>query len=261
MRSHEPNRQSSVPGAGDPGTASGGRWRGRSRISLLAAFAAAAMLGTLGVGQAAAPAARAAPAADGETPGPSATTTQWQNWSEDLFAQAESTDWAADSARRGCELISVDIVSTTVPEGTWGGSPAGLEVPVVNRTEDCSVGADGPAAANVPAVSSYSARSGGCAYTSGPGTICLSRYSNYLTASFTYRGSGSPDGFIRIYNRNTSSGCDTGSTLATSSVSSYSPGQTRSVTGYAPGYGPYSATFWHDVWIGSTNWGTVCRTL
>lgn len=227
------------------------------RSGLLGVVAATALLGVLSVGHA--PHAQAATGSGGATPGPTASQSEWQEWSQDLFTQARSTDWAADSARRGCELISVDIVSTTVPEGTWEGAPADLQVPVINRTEDCSVGAEGPAAANAPAV--RSARSGGCSSTSGPGTICLSRYSNYLTASFTYRGSGSPDGFIRIYDRNTSAGCDTGATLATSSVSSYRPGQTRSVTGYAPGHGPYSASFWHDLWIGSSNWGTVCRTL
>lgn len=249
-------------GTGAAGAAEGDRRRGRRRLGLLGSVAAAAMLLVLGVGQASAPAAHATEPADGtDVPNPAASSAQWQDWSEELFVQARSTDWAADSAQRGCELISVDIVGTTVPEGTWEGSPAGLEVPVINRDEDCSVGADGPAAANAPAVASSAARAGSCSSTSGPGTICLSRASNSLTASFTYRGSGSPEGFIRLYARGTSAGCDTGSTLATSSLSSYQSGQTRSVTGYAPGHGPYSASFWHDVWLGSTNWGTVCRTL
>src|SRR5699024_12176073 len=91
------------------------------------------------------------------------------------------------------------------------------------------------------------------------GTACLSRSASYLTASFTFRGSGSPAGFIRIYDRNASSGCGTGATLAASSTATYSRGETHSVTGYAPGYGPYSATFWHDLWLGSSSWGTVCR--
>src|SRR5699024_7273913 len=181
--------------------------RPRFRRRLLGIFAAAAMLGTLGFGQAAPAAQAAAPQEGASTPGPDATAAQWESWSQDLFAEARSTDWAADSARRGCELISVDIVSTTVPEGTWEGAPEGLTVPVVNRTEDCSGGARGSAAANVPSLDAHAARSGGCASTAGPGTVCLSRSASYLTASFTYRGSGSPDGFIRIYDRNTSSGC------------------------------------------------------
>lgn len=234
--------------------------RPRIRRRALGIFAAVAMLGTLGFGQATPP-AHAAQQEDTGTPGPTATAEQWESWSQDLFAEAHSTDWAADSAKRGCELISVDIVSTTVPEGTWEGAPEGLTVPVVNRTEDCSGGAGGSAAANVPSLDAHAARSGGCASTAGPGTVCLSRSASYLTASFTYRGSGSPDGFIRIYDRNTSSGCGTGATLATSSTATYSPGETHSVTGYAPGHGPYSATFWHDLWLGSSNWGTVCRTL
>jgi len=209
--------------------------------------------------------ALAAPGPDGapdihEAPGVDATDTDWQDWSAQLETEARTTDWAADSAARGCELISVDIVRTTVPEGALRGAPEDLQLPVVEREEDCTTQAS---------VSTQSARPEGamtpmastCASTSGPGTVCLSRSGSYLSASFTYRGSGTISGFIRAYQRSSSAGCGTGSTLGTSAERSYSNGTTRTLSTYQPGYGHYSAAFWKDAWVGHQNLGTVCRSV
>ncbi|WP_157612196.1 hypothetical protein [Ruania albidiflava] len=200
-------------------------------------------------------------AADSEPapPSVSATDTEWQDWSADLFDEARSTDWAAESAARGCELISVDIVSTTVPEGALAGAPDSLEVPMVDRVEDCSttLTADGSAGT---APDTALAAASACRSISGPSTICLSRSGSYVVASYTYRGGGSADGFLRIYQRSSSSGCGTGSTLATRS-GSFTSGYTYTRSTYEPGYGHYSAAFWHDTWYGHSNWGTVCDSL
>src|SRR5699024_6613333 len=216
MMEAERNHQDWGPTAPLAG-AGGYERRPRIRRRALGIFAAAAMLGTLGFGQATPP-AHAAQQEDTGTPGPTATGEQWESWSQDLFAEAHSTDWAADSAKRGCELISVDIVSTTVPEGTWQGAPEGVTVAVVNRTGDCGGGAGRPAAAIVPSVDAHAARAERSASTAVPDTGCLPRSARHRTASCTYRGSGSPAGFMRIYHRNTSARCGTGATLATSST-------------------------------------------
>ncbi|HLS62854.1 MAG TPA: hypothetical protein VK060_05735 [Ruania sp.] len=235
----------------------GPRWR-RARAVPVAALTS--MLLAAGATQAmAAPGPDAAPDTR-EAPGVNATDTDWQDWSAQLEAEARTTDWAADSAARGCELISVDIVSTTVPEGTLRGAPEDLQVPVVEREEDCtaqasvSTGSARPDGAMTPMASA-------CASTSGPGTVCLSRSGSYLSASFTYRGSGTIAGFIRAYERSSSGGCGSGSTLGTSAERSYSNGTTRTLSTYQPGYGHYSARFWKDVWWGHQNLGTVCRSV
>ncbi|SED82178.1 hypothetical protein [Ruania alba] len=195
-----------------------------------------------------------------EAPTDSSTVAEWEAWAEALEIEANTTDWAADSAARGCELVSIDIRHTTVPESE--GAPDGLTVPIVERTEDCTAPAtlsqqDAPQSRTD---SSLSTAASACASTSGPGRICLSRSGSYVTSSFTYYGSSSPNGFIRIYKRSSSSGCGTGSTLATGSHYTYSYGETHSVSAYA-GYGNYSASFWRKLSWGHTNWGTVCDTL
>ncbi|UFU05263.1 hypothetical protein [Ruania halotolerans] len=192
-----------------------------------------------------------------DAPTASSSDAEWSAWAQALDEEAHSTDWAADSAARGCELVSIDIRYTTVPESD--GAPAGLTIPIVERSEDCMPATQLESAQN-PTTADLAALASACASTSGPGTICLSRSGSYVTSSFTYRGSGSRTGFIRIYQRSSSSGCGTGSTIATGSSSSYTNGQTRSVSAYA-GYGHYSASFWRQTTIGHTNWGTVCDTL
>ncbi len=212
------------------------------------------MLLTVGAAQALATPGRDAPTDEPSTPGTNASATEWQDWSSDLFAEARSTDWAADSATRGCELISVDIVSTTVPEGTFAGAPAELEVPMVDREEDCT---SSPEAQQLSANATVASA---CRSISGPSTICLNRSGSYVVASYTYRGGGSTQGFLRVYERSSSSGCGTGSTLGTRSGTFYS-GTTYSRSVYHAGYDHFSAAFWHKAWWGHTNWGAVCDSL
>ena len=238
-------------------TAGGSRWR-RTRTAAVAALTSLFL--TVGAAQALATPAGGDSAEEPNTPGTSATAAEWQDWSTDLFTQARGTDWAADSASRGCELISVDIVSTTVPEGTLDGAPAGLEVPMVDRVEDCTSGSDADSAAGVSLNSSAMAAASACRSISGPSTICLDRSGSYVVASFTYRGGGSTDGFLRVYERSSSSGCGTGTTLGTRS-GTFSSGVTYSRSVYHPGRDHFSAAFWNETWWGHTNWGTVCDTL
>ena len=188
------------------------------------------------------------------TPGAGATAAEWQDWSTDLFAEARNTDWAADSTSRGCELISVDIVSTTVPEGTLDGAPAELEVPMVDRVEDCTSDSDSQQLATAAVAASA------CRSITGPSTICLNRSGSYVVASYTYRGGGSTEGFLRVYERSSSSGCGTGTTLGTRS-GTFNSGTTYSRSVYHPGSDHFSAAFWHEAWWGHTNWGTVCDSL
>lgn len=190
------------------------------------------------------------------TPGTSASAAEWQDWSTDLFAEARSTDWAADSASRGCELISVDIVSTTVPEGALAGAPAELEVPMVDREEDCT----SDSSADAQQLSAAAVAASACRSITGPSTICLNRSGSYVVASYTYRGGGSTDGFLRVYERSSSSGCGTGSTLGTRS-GTFNSGVTYSRSVYHAGSGHFSASFWHETWWGHTNWGSVCDSL
>src|SRR5699024_1075532 len=84
--------------------------RKRPRRRMLGALAVAAMLSMLGLGQAAAPTAHATAAGDDAgTPGPAASSAQWQNWAQHPFAQAAATDVAADSARLSFALSSRDV--------------------------------------------------------------------------------------------------------------------------------------------------------
>ena len=227
------------------------RWR---RVRTVTVAALTSMLLAAGAAQAVAAPTGNAATDEPSTPGASATADEWQGWSADLFAEARSTDWAADSATRGCELISVDIVSTTVPEGTVTGAPAGLELPMVDRVEDCT-SADGGQQLSATAVAASACRS-----ITGPSTICLNRSGSYVVASYTYRGSGSTEGFLRVYERSSSSGCGTGTTLGTRS-GTFQSGTTYSRSVYQPGSGHFSAAFWHEAWWGHTNWGTVCDSL
>ncbi|UFU04111.1 hypothetical protein LQF12_05860 [Ruania suaedae] len=190
-----------------------------------------------------------------DTPGQESTDDEWRAWATALEEEVRITDWAADSAARGCELVSIDITDTTVPEDQ--GAPAGLTIPLVERSEDCTTASS---LSQQRATGSFSALASACTSTSGPGTICLSRSGSYVTSSFTYRGSSSPNGFVRIYQRSSSSGCGTGSTIATGGSYTYSNGETHSVSAYA-GYGHYSGSFWRKTTFGHTNWGTVCDSL
>ncbi len=232
------------------------RWRRRRAVPLAALTT---LLLAAGATQAMASAGPEPVSDEGATPSAGATDTEWQEWSADLFTGAQSTDWAAESAARGCELISVDIVSTTVPEGTLDGAPDSLEVPMVDRVEDCGANLTALGSAGTTPDVAYAAASA-CRSTSGPGTVCLHRSGSYVVGSFTYRGGGSTEGFLRVYDRSSSSGCGTGSTLTTRS-GTFTSGYTYSTYAYHPGWDSFAAAFWHETWWGHTNWGTVCDSL
>ncbi|HIZ35687.1 MAG TPA: hypothetical protein H9815_07900 [Candidatus Ruania gallistercoris] len=232
-------------------------WR---RVRTAAVAALTSLFLAAGAAQAlAAPGAGGSAGDEPSTPDSTATAQEWQDWAGELFTEARGTDWAADSAARGCELISVDIVSTTVPEGTLAGAPAGLEVPMVDRAEDCESSPTAHGTAGTTPNSSVVAASA-CRSITGPSTVCLNRSGSYVVASYTYRGGGSTDGFLRVYERSSSSGCGTGSTLGTRS-GTFNSGVTYSRSVYHPGYDHFSASFWHETWYGHTNWGTVCDSL
>lgn len=253
VEQHRADHRASAPARPGP---SGSRRR-RARAVPVAALTT--MLLAAGATQAIAAPGQDPVGGEPAAPSVSATDAEWQEWSADLFAEARATDWAADSAARGCELISVDIVSTTVPEGSLAGAPDSLEVPMVDRVEDCSTAGTADGSAGTAPDTAFAAASA-CRSISGPSTICLNRSGSYVVASYTYRGGGSTDGFLRIYQRSKSSGCGTGSTLATRS-GSFTSGYTYTRSTYEPGYGHYSAAFWHETWYGHSNWGTVCDSL
>lgn len=229
--------------------------------ALTVGLASVALIASSVIGGSQAAAEERPPAAGVQAaPGAESSDAEWQAWAAAIEEEVRTTDWAADSASRGCELVSIDIRDTTVPEDQ--GAPAGLTIPIVERSEDCATTASlsqSPSTQN-RTTASQSAMASACSSTSGPGTICLTRSGSYVTSSFTYYGSSSPNGFVRLYQRSSSSGCGTGSTIATGGSYTYSYGETHSVSTYA-GYGHYSASFWRKLTFGHTNWGTVCDTL
>lgn len=191
---------------------------------------------------------------------------EWYAMADDAVAEVEATDWAEVSAEEGCRLVDVDI-REVVDEAAnaEAGAPDDLAVPVVERVEVCQ-----PLTSALTA-SSDGARTDGsmgvtvdpgsdCASTSGPGYLCISRSGGYVTTSWRYDGSGSVKAFLKLYRISASaSGCPTGSTLATSSTSSYSDGTRRSLTVYAPSYSGYSSHVWKYVGLGvNTDWGSAC---
>jgi hypothetical protein len=207
-------------------------------------------------------------------PAPGSAAGTWEAWAADERADAEATDWAADSAARGCELIDVTITDEVdVGYNRAMGAPDGLSTHRVDLEEDCSDASmavtegaatkDGSARAVDDGAAAYAVPSGNrCSSTTGPGTMCLSKSSGRIYASWKYSGSGSVSGFIRVYRiSSSSSGCPTGSTWLTGSESTWSSGTTRTISKSAGSYGGYSSHFWKKVTIGHTNWGGTCAVL
>lgn len=192
----------------------------------------------------------------------------WYAMADDATAEVEATDWAAVSAEDGCRLVDVEIEEVVDSELNEAmGAPADLAVPVVEREEVCggltsdqAVSGDSRTTGSLEAMVS---RGSDCSWTSGPGYLCISRSGSYVTTSFRYDGSGTIKAFLKLYRISSSaSGCPTGSTLATSSTSSYSDGTRRSLTVYAPSYGGYSSHVWRYVGLGVyNNWGSACGVL
>jgi hypothetical protein len=192
----------------------------------------------------------------------------WYAMADDATAEVEATDWAAVSAEDGCRLVDVEIEEVVDSELNEAmGAPADLAVPVVEREEVCggltSDRAVSDESRTTSGLESMVSRGSDCSGTSGPGYLCISRSGSYVTTSFRYDGSGTIKAFLKLYRISSSaSGCPTGSTLATSSTSSYSDGTRRSLTVYAPSYGGYSSHVWRYVGLGVyNNWGSACGVL
>lgn len=250
----------------------------RRLTTVLSAFAGAAALVLTGA-LAAAPATAdpgLVPSADG-VPEAGSPAAEWYAWAQIQREEARSTDWAAEAASRGCSLVSVTITDTTMPEDAAAvGAPVDLLLPVVDRVENCQPAAprsvslrsgatsttSGAAAAEAFTAMSVAAGSD-CNTTSGPGSICISRSGSSIVASFTYYGSNTIKGYIRIYDINAgASGCPSGTTLRTGAESTYTYGTSRSTSLVRLARDAYSTHFWRNVGLGHyTSWGSACGVL
>ncbi|MPV49648.1 MULTISPECIES: hypothetical protein [unclassified Pseudactinotalea] len=236
------------------------RRRAGLTVSILAGLALAATAASL-------PAAAdtAGEAADpGEAAGVVHTRShaEWQAWAGDLRAELEGTDWAALSRAAGCELTSVSLTEVVDPEANEAlGAPADLALPVVEREEHCAPGLAAGAftqQAPMPA-GAFAAAAGSCEGVTG-GRACISRSGSYVTGSYTYYGSGTTNGFSRLYKISSLSGCPRGTTMATSGSSTLGYGDRSSIT-TALGTGSYSMHFWRKVFIGHSDTGGACAYL
>jgi hypothetical protein len=204
-------------------------------------------------------------------PAPGSPASEWEAWAAQERADAEATDWEADSTARGCTLEDVTVSEEVDRDYNLAmGAPADLATHRVDLLEDCDDAATavdgGTASASRAATSGASTLalpSGNpCASTSGPGTMCLSKSSGRIYASWQYRGSGSVSGFLRVYRVSSgASGCPTGTTWLTGGSSTWSSGDTRTISKTRTSAGGYSAHIWKKVTIGHTDWGGVCSVL
>ncbi len=246
--------------------------RGRTvRRNIAAGLGAAAL--ALGVTLTAVAPSQAASTAENlpGVPAPGSPAGEWEAWAAQERAAAEATDWKADSAARGCTLKDVTISDEVDRDYNLAmGAPADLATHRVDLLEDCDEAAtavdDGASTASRAATSEASTLalpSGNrCAYTSGPGTMCLSKSSGRIYATWKYRGSGSMTGFMRIYRVSSGvSGCPTGTTWLTGASSKWYSGDTRTISKTRTSAGGYSAHIWKKVTIGHTDWGGVCTVL
>ncbi|MFI2295166.1 hypothetical protein [Isoptericola sp. NPDC019571] len=246
--------------------------RGRTVRKNIAAGLGAAVL-ALGVALTAAAPSQAATTEENlpGVPAPDSPASEWETWAAQERADAEATDWKADSEARGCTLQDVTITDEVDRDYNLAmGAPADLATHRVDLLEDCgdaaTAVADGATTATRSATSGASTLalpSGNrCASTSGPGTMCLSKSSGRIYASWQYRGSGSVTGFLRIYQVSSgASGCPTGTTWLTGASSTWSNGDTRTISKTRTSAGGYSAHIWKKVTIGHTDWGGVCSVL
>ena len=242
--------------------------RGRTVRKNIAAGLGAAVL-ALGVALTAAAPSQAATTEENlpGVPAPGSPASEWETWAAQERADAEATDWKADSEARGCTLQDVTITDEVDRDYNLAmGAPADLATHRVDLLEKCadSAGASDTAArAATSDAATLSLPSGDrCATTSGPGTMCLSKSSGRIYASWQYRGSGSVTGFLRIYQVSSgASGCPTGTTWLTGGSSTWSSGDTRTISKTRTSAGGYSAHIWKKVTIGHTDWGGVCSVL
>jgi hypothetical protein len=205
------------------------------------------------------------------TPAAGSSAAAWEDWAARDKAELEATDWAAASAGRGCELVELELVGVVDAErNATLGAPADLVTYRAEMVEDCEnqaaedVARQAGATGLVGMEASVTAIGTGtrCASTSGPGTICISKSSGLIYNSWRYDGSGSVNGFLRIYKiPTTSSSCYRGTTWLTGPNTTWSSGQTRSIGLTRAGYSGYSAHIWKKVVIGHTDWGRACSKL
>jgi hypothetical protein len=200
-------------------------------------------------------------------PAPGSPADEWETWAAQERADAEATDWKADAAARGCTLEEVTISEEVDTDYNLAmGAPADLRTHRVDLLEKCadSAGASDTAArAATSDAATLSLPSGDrCATTSGPGTMCLTKSSGRIYASWQYRGSGSVTGFLRIYRVSTGvDGCPTGTTWLTGASATWSNGDTRTISKTRTTAGGYSAHMWKKVLVGHTDWGGACSSL
>lgn len=202
-------------------------------------------------------------------PAPGSSAATWEAWAAQERADAEATDWAADSEARGCALQDVTISSEVDADYNLAmGAPADLATHRVDLLESCdetatAVAGDTAVRSSTSGVTTMSLPSGNqCEETKGPGTMCLSKSSGRIYASWKYRGSGSVTGFLRIYRVSSGvSGCPTGTTWLTGGDSRWYNGDTRTISKTRTSAGGYSAHIWKKVTIGHTDWGGACAVL
>jgi len=239
------------------------------RSAAVGLAAAALTLGLALVPTAGTPSATAGQQNIPGVPEPGSSAQEWQEWAAKERAEAEATDWKADSKARGCVLEDVTVTDEVDADYNAAmGAPADLRTHRVDIAENCSA-----AATATNDVAATSARAGSfaadglpagarCATTSGPGTACLSKSGGKVYASWQYRGSGTVKGFLRVYQiSTTATGCPTGSTWLTGSSTSWTNGLTRTISKTQTQNGGYSAHLWKKVTIGHSDWGGVCTIL
>lgn len=205
-----------------------------------------------------------ADAASNDTPAATASEGQWHTWAERRYLEAQSIDWAADSAARGCELLEVSI--TTGVDAVYNesvGAPAGLATVVVERLEHCTQAQHSLSSRDAngsPETSIKSLPPGPrCNETRGPGTICISSTGGFITGSWLNSSSGNVTGFLRIYTMpNNATSCSTHTTWFTGPTMTWRPGETRSISRSKTHSGNYSTYIWREALIGHTNLGGTC---
>lgn len=141
------------------------------------------------------------------------------------------------------------------------GAPLNLVTARAERAEKCSEFKGRQAAASDEfSVMSVPAGPQCNSQTQGPGTICISKSSGRISASFNYRGTGSINGYIRIYQIDpATNGCPTGTTFQTGSTLNYTNNTTRTTSKTQTQNGAYSAHFWRETGAGNfANWGRTC---
>lgn len=237
----------------------------RSTTSVMAALA----IGIAGMA-AIAPAATAEDSASNDEPVPvpaaGASESEWEEWASAETARAQAFDWAADSAARGCELVSVDITQEVDADFNESmGAPADLQTFLADRLENCDPKvAASLVAESTPMATTSSAqpsstvpRGTRCVSSRGPGTICIHRTGGMLSGSWLNSSGGNITGYLRLGRITVNStACPGGTHLMTGPTSRWNSGQTRTIS-RTQGAGTYSV----HMWQGNSRLGATCAQL